>query len=444
MSKLVALAVLVMSLSVILACSDDDHPTAVAPTDTLQGTPQLTTPIPTPLATSTRLPVATVTATATKRPTATATPQEGGPQRDTEDRGLPPDDLSPVDVGNPHAFISELSQQEQSCLRDKDIGPPDIAQMAGQSPGGSPETTAAIINCLQDETVLRLFLTTLVGQVEPFAPETSACIREGFVPLDLRGLVTPAVAGKAPANSLMLGMAALNVSMACMNDDEWAAYAPRLGVQPEDRRGATCLFEELGGPAEMVEAMREASLGEAPERLVEAFETCGMAIGAQTATPAPVPTSTTTPAPSPTPLLAPTVAPTAEPTPTNSPRPTATPTPEPTPTSAPASAYSMQPHVFLRVVLVTEDWVPFSSAGGWTEAAPRKESETLRYYEAAIWEERDSVHLYAFPNDYDPIYGIFGDVAKEDVIAYREQFAISVRTGMPGVLQLTAPVHPET
>ena len=69
--------------------------------------------------------------------------------------------------------------------------------------------------------------------------------------------------------------------------------------------------------------------------------------------------------------------------------------------------------------------------GRWTEAAPQKESPTLRYYEAAIWEETDSVHLYAFPNDYDPIYGVFGNVTEDDVIAYREQYAVSVHTGMP-------------
>ena len=166
-------------------------------------------------------------------------------------------------------------------------------------------------------------------------------------------------------------------------------------------------------------------------------------VPAPTATPAPVLASTTTPKPSPTPSPTPTFAPMPEPAPTSAPAPTVAPTPGPTPTSAAtptselaptgasASAYSMQPHVFLRVVLVTEEWVPFSSAGGWTGAAPQKESGTLRFYEAAIWEETGSVHLYAFPNDYDPLYGIFGDVAEDDVIAYREQFALSVHTGMP-------------
>ena len=193
-----------------------------------------------------------------------------------EGMGLPPDTLHPVAVDDPDAFLSDLSPDEQSCLSDRGIGPHELLQMTGRSPGGSPETTANIVNCLQDDTVLRLFLTSLVGQVEPFSEETSSCMREGFVPIDVRGLLAPAIALGGPANSLALGMAALNVSVVCMNDDEWAIYAPRLGMQPEDKEGAACLFEELGGPAQVVEAMQSASLGEAPDELTEAFEACGL------------------------------------------------------------------------------------------------------------------------------------------------------------------------
>ncbi len=310
----------------------------------------------------------------------------------TESQGLPPEDLRPVDLGNPQVFLSGLSDEEQSCLSDKDIGPQELLQMTGRAPGGSRETTADIVNCLQDDTVLRLFLTSLVGQVEPFSEETSSCIREGFVPIDLRGLLAPAVAGDTTVNSLALGMATLNVTVVCMNDDEWETYAPRLGMQLEDRESAACLFEELGGPAQLVEAMQAASLGDTPDEFIRASQICGLDF----------------------PLLQ---AP--------------SPPPAPTPTSDPVPANSMQPHVFLRVVLVTEDWAPFHNLTGWAEAVPQNESATLRYYQAAIWEETDSVHLYAFPNDYDPLYGIFGDIAEDDMIAYREQYALSVHTEMP-------------
>ena len=193
-----------------------------------------------------------------------------------ESQGLPPDDLRPVELSNPQQFFADLSHGERTCLGDKGMGPRDLAMLSNPPPGGSSEVTAAIVNCLQDDTVLRLFLTQLVGQLEPFNVETAACIREGFVPLDLRALLAPSVAGQAPANSLALSMAALAVSVSCLNDAEWETYAPRLGMAPGDRAGFVCLLEALGGPAELVAAMQSASLGEAPAKFIRASQTCGL------------------------------------------------------------------------------------------------------------------------------------------------------------------------
>ena len=111
------------------------------------------------------------------------------------------------------------------------------------------------------------------------------CIEEGLVPLDLRRILAPTEAGGTPVNSLAPGMAALNVSVVCMNDDEWETYAPRLGMQPEDREGAACLFEELGGPAKLAEAMQASSSGEMPENFIRALEACGVETSPSTATP---------------------------------------------------------------------------------------------------------------------------------------------------------------
>ena len=273
MSKLIVLAVLMLSLSGTLACSDDDPPTALPPTAT--SSPTSTLPA-TPQATSTPLPSAIPTATATIVPTATAIPEGND--------SSPAQAIVPLRADDPEKFLSELSGSERSCLSDNDIGQQELSQFAGSGPGGSPETSAAIIDCLQDETVLRLFLTSLVGLTEPFSPETSMCIEDGLASLDLRGLLAPADARDAPVNSLALGMTALNFSVVCMNDDEWDVYAPRLGLPPDFREGAACLFEELGGPAELAEAMRASSLGE-PEDLVRALAACGVEASPSTSGP---------------------------------------------------------------------------------------------------------------------------------------------------------------
>ena len=88
-------------------------------------------------------------------------------------------------------------------------------------------------------------------------------------------------------------------------------------------------------------------------------------------------------------------------------------------------------NVMLRVVRVTPSWMPFASTDGWPSAVPQKESEILKFYEAAIWEETSSVHFYEFPNNYDASYGYRGSVTDEEKIAYREQFLIKKYTGMP-------------
>ncbi|MYC36167.1 MAG: hypothetical protein F4X66_04550 [Chloroflexi bacterium] len=235
---------------------------------------------PTPEAQAT-IGAAVKAATPTDPPTIEPTPTIGAvvaSSRPTpegvESRGLPPDELRPVKLDDPQQFFAELSPRELSCLGDNGIGTGELAALSDPPPGVSPEVTVAVVNCLQDVTVLRLFLTKLVGQMEPFEAETSACIRDGFVPLDLRALLAPPVAGQAPANSLTLSMAALAVSVACFSDAEWETYAPRLGMASGDRAGFACLLEALGGPAESVAAMQSAILGETPAEFIRASQTC--------------------------------------------------------------------------------------------------------------------------------------------------------------------------
>ena len=234
--ELIVLAVLMLSLSGTLACSDDDPPTALPPTAT--SSPTGTLPA-TPQATSTPSPSAIPTATATIVPTATAIP-EGNDSR-------PAQAIAPLRIDDPSALLSELSGSERSCLSDNDIGQQELAQFAGSGPGDSPETSTAIIDCLQDETVLRLFLTSLVGLTEPFSPETSICIEEGLAFLDLRELFAPTDARDAPVNALALGMTALNFSVVCMNDNEWDVYAPRLGCRPTSGRAQPACSKSWAG-----------------------------------------------------------------------------------------------------------------------------------------------------------------------------------------------------
>ena len=92
--------------------------------------------------------------------------------------------------------------------------------------------------------------------------------------------------------------------------------------------------------------------------------------------------------------------------------------------------------VMVRVVHITPSWIPYASTDGWTQAVSIKESSSLKYFEIAIWEETSSIHLYEFPNDYDPSYGQSSGISDQDKIDYREQFSLRQFPDMPDEINL--------
>ena len=89
-------------------------------------------------------------------------------------------------------------------------------------------------------------------------------------------------------------------------------------------------------------------------------------------------------------------------------------------------------NIMLRVVRVTPDWHAYDIAGGgWPSAVPVKESEFLKYFEVAIWEETEAIHLYEFDNDFDPLLGLSPGITPEQMTAHRESYAIRQVVGLP-------------
>ena len=94
--------------------------------------------------------------------------------------------------------------------------------------------------------------------------------------------------------------------------------------------------------------------------------------------------------------------------------------------------------VIIRVVRVTEDWMSFSDLSGWDMAAAPKVSNSLKYFDVAIWEETSSIHLYEFPNSYVDGYGAFiaSNPNENEKIAYREQYLLQKFDNMPDMKTL--------
>ena len=261
------LCVVVVLVGLVAACSDDGA--SVVESSSAVSLPETT--VTTLASTSSTSSGGAAPSSATTAAAAGPTTVPGGGSPSTL-RAIAPLRLDHPD--DPVEFLAEISEEERSCLEESGIGLQELSQVWGDAPGGDPsERTAVVIGCLQDETLLRLFLTSLVGLTDPLTPETSACIREALASIDLHRLLSPP-AQNDPVNSLGLGMAAVNVSVVCMNDEEWDVYAPRLGMRAEDRESLACLLERVGGPGALVEAMQQVSLGEAPEALVGWLEAC--------------------------------------------------------------------------------------------------------------------------------------------------------------------------
>ncbi|MFO7611542.1 MAG: hypothetical protein R6W99_03520 [Clostridia bacterium] len=83
------------------------------------------------------------------------------------------------------------------------------------------------------------------------------------------------------------------------------------------------------------------------------------------------------------------------------------------------------------MVHATADWVPFNDISGWTGAVVNRDMDGVRIYEATIWDDGLSVHLYALPNDYNQLYGDMQGYSTTQKVAYREQYCIMKFTGMP-------------
>ena len=259
MSKLLVVTVLV-AIAALMACSGGD-PTR-APTATTAPTLAETltaTPLPTATATTAPKPTPEPTATTAPEPTAIL---------------APPGVLAPLQAQDTSALLSELSDTELACIGDD---PEKVARSLAGAGSAPKEEQAKLIGCLQDETVARIFLAGFVPDPGPLSQDTSDCVRAGFAVIDPKAVMTSGIEGD-PGRAMAGSMAALSVTIACLNDEEWDAAASMMGMPPDEREGMQCLLEQLGGPGEMAEAMIAAGEEDLTD-FAQAGADCGLDMG---------------------------------------------------------------------------------------------------------------------------------------------------------------------
>ena len=128
-------------------------------------------------------------------------------------------------------IISSLSEDELACIG----GEPErmIAVLTVGGPA-STEEQARLIGCLDDGTVDLIFMATIVPV--PLSVETSGCLLAALDVIDPRTVMTAGLEGD-PQTAMAGSMAAFSAAVACLDDQEWAMAAPKLGMETEDREG---------------------------------------------------------------------------------------------------------------------------------------------------------------------------------------------------------------
>ncbi len=192
--------------------------------------------------------------------------------------------IAPLPADNPLALFNQLSDAERSCLAETgDL--PQLGALLTAPETVAPETAVAALNCLSDDTLLRLFLGGMVGGLGPLSAETSGCIRAGFDGYDIRSVMLAGYMGD-PGAAMMGSMGGLFLTVSCLNDEEWQVAGPALGMSGDDRAELQCLTGALGGPAELAAALQPDASG-MPTAYIAAAAECGLETGMGMMPPAP-------------------------------------------------------------------------------------------------------------------------------------------------------------
>ena len=292
MPKLLYCALFIF-LTTLLACSGPEtspSPTAVAPTEALApAAASIPAPAEVPVETTAPAEVPVETTAPAEEPAQAESPIPAGdpttapaeeptpeptdaPPEITPEYGMP----GPAGMNGTGSLISQLSDNEQSCLSEN--GDPQQLLTLINSPGlASPEEEKILAGCLENETLLNIFLKGFADQAGPLSSDTSACIGAGFQNLDLRAMMLTSPEEPEDEAGIVQVMAGLIIVLACLDEPEWQTASKRIDLSPNGREAMQCVMNKLGGPEGIVASL-ESKEGEPPLALFNAAAECGLTI----------------------------------------------------------------------------------------------------------------------------------------------------------------------
>ena len=171
--------------------------------------------------------------------------------------------IAPIDADNPQAFLATLPAAEQDCLTTNS-DPMRVITLAGL-PGAeiaSPQEIADVIDCLGDDTLLRIFLSGILVDVGPLSTSSSDCIRAGFANLDLRPVLMTGDFASVPGYGLLKQAALFGnlrpylLALSCLDRGEWFDGLQYFSMPDENWTILKCVKKIIGGPAALAAALQ--------------------------------------------------------------------------------------------------------------------------------------------------------------------------------------------
>jgi hypothetical protein len=230
------------------------------PTATVVPTPTSTAAAPTP--TPTEVPP-------TPAPTVLATTT---PDEPVASGGEP---LAPLAMHDADAFLSDVSEEERSCLSGK-LGAGRLEAVLAAPELADEADRSALLGCLEHDTSLRLLLTPVLSATGPISSESSACLRRSYADQDLNALMARLIAGSEPGTASeadeVAGMVAFVVSLSCLSEEEFQVAAPAMDIAPGEYETFQCVLDRVGGQDALTVLLTPAA--EFPAALFEAAVEC--------------------------------------------------------------------------------------------------------------------------------------------------------------------------
>ena len=247
----ILLALFLLILATLTACSGQ--------TPTLETLAPTSTPMPAESPTAsdrpTQKPAAVTTATPASPPSPEAAPTPAKvpqptnvptptPTESAKPPGIQPMPraITPLLTDDFENVLPELSDSELACM----AGTADTGRLsrifAGQDEP-APEEWNVILDCLHDETQLRMLVGAFVEDPLPLSTEASECMRTAFQGVNLRLVMLAATQGDELDYALLSGVFA---TVACLNYEDWDIASKVFDLDPSERQVTVCLMGAMG------------------------------------------------------------------------------------------------------------------------------------------------------------------------------------------------------